>query len=405
MSTALSVVIISRGRPDWLARCLAALTQQDHPQMEVVLVADAAGLAVRPDLGLKRLGVADANVAVARNLGLAQAAGAVVAFIDDDAAAEPGWASALAGAFADARVIAATGPTRGPDGIRWQARAERVTPDGIAPLDDDSARLWFPDAGGALSTLGTNCAFRRDALAAAGGFDPAFAYHLDESDVNLRLAAAFPQGAAAFVPDAVVWHAAASGTARAGGAPADLCAIGRSEALFARRFGAAPGWQDRLRARQRARLIRAMLAGRLDPFRLGAVMASLEAGLTEGARLPDDSPAALLIPASPPLMVLPTRPRPHLALSGWHWQARSLRARADAAVRQGYVVSLMLWTPSFLPHREGFTPGGWWERRGGVWGAGAPDDAALVPARRRDRWIGLRAAWARLRHRSGGDSL
>ncbi|MDZ7905902.1 MAG: hypothetical protein U5N55_09140 [Cypionkella sp.] len=37
----------------------------------------------------------------------------------------------------------------------------------------------------AVKTQGTNCAFRMDALRKIGGFDPAFAFYLDEADVNL----------------------------------------------------------------------------------------------------------------------------------------------------------------------------------------------------------------------------
>ena len=72
----------------------------------------------------------------------------------------------------------------------------------------------------------------------AGGFDPAFAFHLDESDLNLRLAALFPRSASALVPLAEVIHGAAPGTVRApGGLPRDLAPIGRSAAIFARRHG------------------------------------------------------------------------------------------------------------------------------------------------------------------------
>lgn len=382
MTPSLSVIVASRGRPRSLARCLTALTLQDHPRMEVILVADPAGLAQRPDLPLKRAAFDRPNLPQARNLGLMQAAGAVVAFIDDDAVAEPGWARALAGAFRDRRVIAATGPTHGPDGIGWQARAEWLDADGPRPLGDHGARLWYPADGGTLSTLGTNCAFRRGALLAVGGFDPLFAFHLDESDLNLRLAAAFPHRPTAFVPRAQVTHTAAPGTVRAPGAPGDLAPIGRSEAVFARRHGASAGWQARLLARQRARLLRAMLAGRLDPFHLPRRLASLRAGLAAGMEIAEiPPPGPIFRRGLTEFSYLGPHIGDHRVLSGWIWQRTALRARALRAVTEGDRVSLVLWSPGIAPHREGFADGGWWERRGGLWGRGLADEGVIVPIR------------------------
>lgn len=398
MSLALSVVVASRGRPHRLARCLAALMLQDHARLEVVLVSDAEGLAVRPDLPLKRVEFDRPNLALARNLGIAQAAGEVVAFIDDDAVAEPCWASALAAAFGDPQVIAATGPVRGRDGVHFQARAEWLTADGPQPLVDHSARLWLAGPGATLSTIGTNCAFRRESLVAVGGFDALFAFHLDESDLNLRLAATFPRRATAYVPRAQVTHAAAAGTTRRGGAPVNLAAVGRSEAIFARRHGASPGWPDRLRRRQRARLLRAMLAGRLDPFHLPRAMATLEAGLAEGAALPAIAPLVHDFPRTPTgFSAVMAQSRPHRILSGWHWQARRLRGLAAAAASNGAVVSLMLWSPSVLSHREALEAGGWWERRGGLWGPGQAGEGWVVPRRRAARDLDLARHWAATR--------
>ena len=45
-----SVVVVSRHRPGPLALCLSALTLQDHPAFEIVLVADPGSVGLRPDL-------------------------------------------------------------------------------------------------------------------------------------------------------------------------------------------------------------------------------------------------------------------------------------------------------------------------------------------------------------------
>ncbi|MTH34542.1 glycosyltransferase [Paracoccus limosus] len=389
-----SVIVVSRHRRDSLERCLRTLEWQDHP-FELILVADPGALDLRPDLPIKRVGFDEANISAARNAGLAQAAGQVVLFIDDDALAEPGWVGALLAPFADPRVIAAAGFTRGPDGLNWQVRAERIDASGRSrPLPPRAALLGPGGQGDPVSTLGTNCAFRRAALLAIGGFDPAFSYHLDESDVNRRLAAAHPQGLTAVVPGAEVIHGLAAGTSRAApGVPHDLTAIGRSTAIFAARHGGSAAW---LREAQRRRLLRLMVAGRLDPLAVGPVLRTLDRGL---AQAPAQVPCPPLWPegAPPPWQELPRRPAHLLFLAGWHWQAGPLRARAARAVAEGRLVTLLLLTPGILRHRLHLVAGGWWEQRGGLWGPSRPGDPALLPGSLRARIDRERGIFAALR--------
>ncbi|MEO0704037.1 MAG: glycosyltransferase family A protein, partial [Pseudomonadota bacterium] len=101
MSDALpvSVVVVSRDRPDALRRCLEGVAQLQYPTFEVVVVADAAGVAAAQQMpladNLKIVPFERANISQARNLGISQAAGEIVAFIDDDAVPEPSWLSYL----------------------------------------------------------------------------------------------------------------------------------------------------------------------------------------------------------------------------------------------------------------------------------------------------------------------
>lgn len=376
-----SIVVVSRHRPQALERCLTALTRQTHPDYEIVLVADSDAIGIRPDLPLKRQTFNVANISMARNAGIALAAGEVIAFIDDDALAVPDWARTLTAPFADPRVLAATGFTRGPGGLSWQARAERLTGSGQAlPLElHDSALLAVQD-GMPVSTIGTNCAFRRAALVEIGGFDSAYAYHLDESDVNMRMAARFPQALTAVSPCAQVIHGIAPGTGRgAAGVPHDLVQIGRSAAIFAARHGGTADWT---RHSQRRRLLRHMVAGRLDPFAVAPLLASLERGIADGARVAAGLPVAGLSEDTPPppdFLPMPMGNFQHVTLSGWHWQARQLRAEAAGLVAgQGALVTILLLMPGVQPHRLVLTAGGWWEQRGGLWGASRPGDPPVL---------------------------
>lgn len=369
----ISVVVVSRHRPARLALCLASLSQQDHPDFEVILVADPGSVLIRPDLGLRRIVFDVANISRARNIGLSRAAGQVVAFIDDDAVAEPTWLSRLTAPFGDGRVVAAAGFTRGPDGLGWQVRAERIGRDGRArslPLDGGQSRLFASDPS-PVSTIGTNCAFRRQSLVDIGGFDPDFRFHLDESDVNLRLARRHPGALTAVVPMAQVIHGLAAGPSRlCNRAPADLTDIGRSHAIFARKHNGSDDW---VAAHQRRRLIRDMQAGRLDPFVIGCLMQSLRAGQAAGRVAPIDPPQRRFS-APPAFRAMGSGFDGHVFLHGWLWQASGLRRRAAGLVGQGRRVTLLLISPSFVPHRRRLVSGGWWEQQGGLWGRAAPDD-------------------------------
>ena len=84
----ISVIVVSRGRPDALRLCLTGIGQLCHRDFELIVVADRAGAQVVEDMRgrdrIKLLRFEAANISAARNAGLAVAAGEVVAFIDDE---------------------------------------------------------------------------------------------------------------------------------------------------------------------------------------------------------------------------------------------------------------------------------------------------------------------------------
>lgn len=88
-----SVVVPTLGRPEALARCLAALEAQTWP-VEVVVAEDGEGR----------------GPAWARNEGVRRARGEVVCFTDDDCEPAPGWAEALAAPILSGEARATAGP-------------------------------------------------------------------------------------------------------------------------------------------------------------------------------------------------------------------------------------------------------------------------------------------------------
>ena len=97
------------------------------------------------------------------------AIGSVVAFIDDDAWADPSWLSALSRAFQDPGVLGAGGRVV-PD---WEDASAALPPE-IYWVVGATYRGHRTDAGPISRPLGCNMAVRREIFLALGGFPSAF---------------------------------------------------------------------------------------------------------------------------------------------------------------------------------------------------------------------------------------
>jgi GT2 family glycosyltransferase len=371
-----SVVIVSRGRPDALKRCLLGIAQLQYPSFEVVVVSDPAGIKSAQSLPfageLKLVPFDKPNISAARNLGIVEAAGDIVAFIDDDAVPEPQWLRHLVAPAAQRDVAAMGGFVRGRNGISFQWKARSLDRFGEAHalnLTKDAPTVLHPPKGRAVKTEGTNMAFRRDVLIELGGFDPAFHYFLDETDLNMRLARA--GHATALVPLAEVHHGFAANRMRSTNrVPRDLFDIGASWAFFQRKHVVtserAAQW-TRLRAAERQRLLRHMVTGGLEPRSVRQLMRRLDLGFAEGLER-NLTPAKLAAHPAAPFKSFPAPARKAVQMPSRPITFRKdLKAAADR-VKNGEIVTLMSLSFTAMYHHLSLNEDGVWVQRGGLFG-------------------------------------
>lgn len=367
-----SVIVVSRGRPAHLRRCLMGLSQLWYDPFEVVVVTDPVGQRSVQSCGfegrVKLVLFDEANISKARNLGVEAASGEVVAFIDDDSVPEPSWLEHLIAPFEDSKIVQTGGYVRGRNGISFQWRARVVDAEGHArdvAHEGDAPFMPKTDRDEAIKTEGTNMALRRKVLAQIGGFDPAFRFFYDETDVNRRLMGK----PTLIVPLAQVHHGfAASRNRAASRAALDLTDIGASTAVFLRKHAGEPANKVVARREQVARLsdqqARRLISAKEKSRLLETFDAGFEAGLSR--------PIEPLPPLGPPpddfLAFTPDSNGTGLFLAGRSLRRRSLRAQARAAVARGDVVTLLLLSPDARPHWMRFHDDGYWEQKGGLFG-------------------------------------
>lgn len=100
----ISVVIPHLNQPDFLERCLASLAAGRRAPDEVIVVdngSQALPEALCAAHGARLLVEAEPGPGPARNRGVAAASGDILAFIDADCMADPGWLAAAEAAMAD----------------------------------------------------------------------------------------------------------------------------------------------------------------------------------------------------------------------------------------------------------------------------------------------------------------
>ena len=211
----ISVVVcaFTRDRLEVLGESVDSLRAQTRPAHEIVLVIDHAPELLEevrglwPDLKIvenrERKGLSGA-----RNSGVAEATGDVVAFLDDDAIAAPDWLERLAAAYADPQVLGAGGMVS----PRWL----EGKPGWFPPEFDwviGCTHSGMPQQLEPVRNLvGANMSFRRQPLIDVGGFSHdlgrvgTLPVGCEETDLSIRVHQRWPEAAILYDPAAAVEH-------------------------------------------------------------------------------------------------------------------------------------------------------------------------------------------------------
>ena len=167
-----SVAISTLDRPDALARCLRSLADGTALPAEVVVVDQSPGETARQAVdaaqGLPRVVHVPqrrTGLSLGQNEAVARTTSAVVAVLDDDCVADPGWVEAVSRVLGDERPVDVVGGRVLPleDGGAGLAVSSRTGTERLS--FDRRDRPW--DVGS-----GNNFAFRRAWFERVGGCDP-----------------------------------------------------------------------------------------------------------------------------------------------------------------------------------------------------------------------------------------
>jgi GT2 family glycosyltransferase/ubiquinone/menaquinone biosynthesis C-methylase UbiE len=216
-----SVVICTRNRPEVLKKCLSSMRGLSPQPNEIVVVDNDPSSSLTQAVTsafpeVRYLPEPRRGLSAARNTGVRNCRGAIIAFTDDDVMVHPGWIGAIQSVFHDPGVIATTGLVLPAElatpaqyafqgdslGWGWGYRALDFDGNFFRSMKHLGVPVWRLGAG-------ANMAFRREAFDRVGFFDERLgagaAGCSEDSEFWYRLLAEGHR--CRYEPAAVVFHA------------------------------------------------------------------------------------------------------------------------------------------------------------------------------------------------------
>ncbi|MCC7201183.1 MAG: glycosyltransferase [Nitrospirae bacterium] len=219
----ISAIVCTHNRSELLGRTLKSLAEQEYPSSGYeILVVDNLSTDKTKDVVLEFMARFRGKVMIryivedkiglshARNRGIEESTGEIVAFIDDDARAEKRWLSALRKVYEDKEDAMCVG---GKVILEWSSpgpswwSSEMDTHLSAVDYGDALKRLSYPEY-----PFGTNISFSRSAVKGVGMFNPGLGrigkMLLAGEEIDICLNIEKKGGVIYYCPDMVVYHLA-----------------------------------------------------------------------------------------------------------------------------------------------------------------------------------------------------
>lgn len=218
--SSVSVIVCTRDRPEALKACLRSLQALNPPPLEILVVdnaprSDATEQIVAQIPNIRYVREPRAGLSAARNRGIRESNGSILAFTDDDVSVHPQWTARLQQAFSEPHILAMTGLVlpneletesqlifeKGLDGFSRGYRTKIFDSPFFQTVKNRGVPVWKIGAG-------ANMAFRRSVFEQVGEFDERLGAGRsgcsEDSELWYRILA--QGGGCRYEPTAIVFH-------------------------------------------------------------------------------------------------------------------------------------------------------------------------------------------------------
>ena len=240
-----SVVICAGTLDKWedLWRAVQSVREQTEVAEEIVVLDHCPELFEQANLLPQDVVVIpnrfEKGLSGARNTGVARARGDIVAFLDDDAAADPDWLTRIADRYEDPRILGVGGMVR----PEWEDARPQWFPSELDWVLDCCYRGMPSSSVPVRKFIGANMSFRRTVLQDVGGFSNGLSRLgatppcCEETELCLRISQRNPDGILLYEPAAAVRHRISNKHATWSYLRSRCYAEGLSKAMVARLAG------------------------------------------------------------------------------------------------------------------------------------------------------------------------
>lgn len=247
---AFSVIICAYTDQRWddVLAAVRSVDEQRYPALETILVVDhnpllhTRLLAALPHVTVVENAQAQ-GLSGSKNTGIAVSHGDVIAFLDDDATAEPDWLAAMAPSYERPEIAGVGGLTR----PRWETGRPRWFPEEFDWVV--GCTYTGREPGAVRNLLGGNASFRRSVFEMVGGFPTGLGRNstttrplgAEETEFCIRVLQKAPGSVFLYEPESVIYHRAPVARERFSYFRARCYAEGLSKAAMIRTVGASQG--------------------------------------------------------------------------------------------------------------------------------------------------------------------